>query len=278
MGELSVVVLHCAFVGSLHFRGFLTRRREGGGRITSIFGKQFQFLLSRYLILAELIFPLCRDKRCELYWAGCWCVCVLWSYAYLMSRSPPSADLNWGFMLVARQHLNWVHLIRYMPASQGDSKHGLAAGALAPFLAPSCPFCACASSMWHPAQLPGLLEERLALLSCVWAGLCPKLLTESWGCSGAGLGLWRGWFRWAMLEAAECQGRRSVLDVLTELCQSRQWPAGLQQQCLAARWVWCTYLCVGSGYTLTSSERGAGRVLSISIPLFWGPVDLWWAS
>lgn len=25
MGELSVVVLHCAFVGSLHFRNFLMR-------------------------------------------------------------------------------------------------------------------------------------------------------------------------------------------------------------------------------------------------------------
>lgn len=31
MGELSVVVLHCAFVGSLHFGDFLTRQRERGG-------------------------------------------------------------------------------------------------------------------------------------------------------------------------------------------------------------------------------------------------------
>lgn len=77
MGELSVVVFHCAFVGSLHFRDFLTRQGERGGRITSIFGKQFQFVLSRYLILAELIFLLCRDKRCELYWAGCWHVRIL---------------------------------------------------------------------------------------------------------------------------------------------------------------------------------------------------------
>lgn len=59
MGELSVVVLHCAFVGSLHFRDFLTRQREREGRITSVFGKQFQFLLSRYLILAESSFFLC---------------------------------------------------------------------------------------------------------------------------------------------------------------------------------------------------------------------------
>lgn len=45
MGELSVVVLRCAFVGSLHFRDFLMR--EGGSegrRITSVSGKQFQFL------------------------------------------------------------------------------------------------------------------------------------------------------------------------------------------------------------------------------------------
>lgn len=77
MGDLSAVALHCAFVGSLYFGDLLTRQREKGGRITSIFGKQFQFLLSRYLILAELIFPLCRDKQCELYWSGCWYVCIL---------------------------------------------------------------------------------------------------------------------------------------------------------------------------------------------------------
>lgn len=75
MGELSVVVLHCAFVGSLHFKDFLIREGERGGRIASIFGKQFQFL-SKYLILAELIFPLCRDKRCELYWTCCWHACI----------------------------------------------------------------------------------------------------------------------------------------------------------------------------------------------------------
>lgn len=45
--------------------------------ITSVFGKQFQFLLSRYLILAEFVFPPCRDKRCELYWTGCWHACLL---------------------------------------------------------------------------------------------------------------------------------------------------------------------------------------------------------
>lgn len=68
-------------------------------------------------------------------------------------------------MLLARQSLNWVHLIRYVPARKGDGKHGLAAGALAPSLALSRPFCACASRTWHPAQPPGLPEERLALLS-----------------------------------------------------------------------------------------------------------------
>lgn len=38
MGELSVVVLHCAFVGSLHFRDFLTRQREReeGGLLQSL--------------------------------------------------------------------------------------------------------------------------------------------------------------------------------------------------------------------------------------------------
>lgn len=38
MGELSVVVLHCAFVGSLHFGDFLTRQREReeGGLLQSL--------------------------------------------------------------------------------------------------------------------------------------------------------------------------------------------------------------------------------------------------
>lgn len=70
MGELSIVVLHCALVGSSILETSSQGREREKGRITSIFAKQFQFLLSRYLILAELIFPLCRDKRCELYTFG----------------------------------------------------------------------------------------------------------------------------------------------------------------------------------------------------------------
>lgn len=213
MGDLSVVVLHCAFVGSLHFGDLLTRQRERGGRITSIFGKQFQFLLSRYLRWSwQSSSSLCA----RISDVSCWYVCILWPYVHLMSHSPYPTDLNWDFMLVTRQSLNWVHLIRYVPASQGDGKHGLAAGALAPSLVPSRPFCACASRTWHPAQPPGLPEERPALLSWAQAGLCTKLLSESRGCSGAALVLWRGSCRWAVLGAAECQGRRGALGVLPE--------------------------------------------------------------
>lgn len=111
-------------------------------------------------------------------------------------------------------------------------------------------------------------HEQVSAQSCWASHEAAQVLHLSSGEAGAGEPCWKQ----PSARAGE------ALEVLTELCQSRQGPAGLRQQCLAARQVRCVYLCAGSGYTLTSSERGAGRLLSTSVPLVWGPVDLWWLS
>lgn len=83
-------------------------RGRGGGLLQSL-ASNFSLLLSRYLLLAELVFPLHADKQCELFGTSSVGTCAFCDPHTFPAPSSPLAELNWDFRLVARWSLNWVH-------------------------------------------------------------------------------------------------------------------------------------------------------------------------